>query len=64
MRFELFCTHKKYDVLGWKYVNMGKYDQYIEAKTQCINCGKIIIRKIEGDRCAAFATIYDEKFGL
>jgi len=59
-----FCKHDRYEVLGWKYVNLGRYDQYIEAKVRCSDCGKIVIKKIDHDRCAAFATIYDEKFGL
>ena len=59
-----FCTHGKYDVISWKYVNLGKYNQYIEARVKCVDCGKIVTKKIEGDRCNAFATVYDDKFGL
>lgn len=63
MGLKWFCNHKKYEVIGWKYVNMGKYDQYIEAKVKCNTCGKIVIKKIEKEMCAAFATVYDDLFG-
>lgn len=59
-----FCKHEKYEVLGWKYVNIGKYDQYIEARVKCNDCGKIVTKKIDSDTEAAFATVYDDKFGL
>lgn len=59
-----FCGHNNYEVLGWKYVNMGKYNQYIEARVKCNDCGKTVIKKIDNDMCAAFATVYDEKFGM
>jgi lysyl-tRNA synthetase class I len=63
MALSLFCKHDNYEVITWKYVNIGKYDQYIEARVKCDNCGKIVTKKIEGERAAVFAVIYDDKFG-
>lgn len=58
-----FCTHEKYEVLGWKYANLGKENQYIEARVKCDACGKIVTKKIDKAHCDLFATIYDDKFG-
>jgi hypothetical protein len=63
MGLSWFCKHDRYEVISWKYVNLGKYDQYIEATVKCNDCGKIIKKNIEGDRCNAFAVVYDDKFG-
>lgn len=63
MGLSWFCNHEKYEVLSWKYINLGRYDQSIEAKVKCKNCNKVVIKKIEGDRCAAFAIAYEEFYG-
>jgi hypothetical protein len=60
----LFCGHKDYKVLGWKYVNLRKPTEYIEARVQCQKCGKIVFKKIEGEKINAFVTIYEDKFGM
>lgn len=62
MGLGLFCSHKKYEVLGWKYENIGKQNQRIIARVRCDNCGKIIEKIIDGDKMNAFATVYEEKF--
>ena len=62
MGLKWFCNHEKYDVITWKYVNLGKYDQHIEATVVCKNCGKTVKKIIEGDRCNVFAVVYDDKF--
>jgi lysyl-tRNA synthetase class I len=63
MGFNLFCKHDKYEVLTWRYQNLGKPDQYIMARIKCNNCGKILEKTITGDRMNAFAVVYDDKFG-
>lgn len=62
MGLSWFCTHEKYDVLSWKYINIGKPDQKIEATIRCKNCEKIVKKIIDGDRINAFAVVYDDKY--
>ena len=62
MNLKLFCNHDRYDVNTWKYVNPGKYNQYIEAKVTCKKCGKTIIKNITGDTCRGFETAYEAEY--
>lgn len=65
MKINLFCTHKNYDVLTWRYVNLNKPDQKIVARIKCIDCGKIFERIItERSTMETFAIVYDDKFAL
>lgn len=64
MGLSWFCKHNNYEVLGWKYVNIGKPDQHIEARVMCKDCGKVVIKEIDRDKEKAFAAVYDDKFGL
>ena len=63
MGIKLFCNHERYEVIGWKYINIGKYDQKIEASIICSDCGKKIKKIIQGDKIEAFALVYEDKFG-
>ena len=57
----IFCKHVSYDVLKWHYENEGMYNQFIAAKVKCKLCGKVFEKKIEGDTCHVFASVYAEQ---
>ena len=63
MGLNLFCKHERYDVISWRYCNIGKYNQYIEASIICKQCGKQVTKEIKGDKCKAFETAYEEQYG-
>ena len=63
MELRLFCKHDRYDVISWKYCNVRKYNQYIEANIICKHCGKHLTKEIKGDLCKAFETAYEDKYG-
>lgn len=59
----LFCKHLSYEVISWKWENLGKPNQRIRAEMKCRKCGKGFSETIEGDKVEAFAMVYEEKFG-
>ena len=59
---KLFCKHISYDVLRWHYENEGKFNQSIVASSKCKVCGKMFEKRVEGDTCRAFATVYSDQY--
>ena len=59
----LFCKHLSYEVLSWKWENLGKPNQRILAEVKCKKCGKIFTETIQGDKITAFLMVYEDKFG-
>lgn len=64
MGLNIFCKHKNYEVITWRYQNLNKPDQKILAKIRCQDCGKVVDRIIEGDTMDTFAFVYEDKFAL
>ena len=64
MGIELFCKHKKYEVITWRYQNLNKPNQNILAKVQCTKCNKVFDKVIEGDAMDIFAYVYEDKYAL